>query len=62
MQHSLLSLASHPSLPLPCPQVLGIPRVALLLLTRGPMHHEEMWRLWLGSAAGQLPVRSAQAS
>lgn len=42
--------------------MLGIPRVALLFLTRGPMHHEEMWRLWLGSAAGQLPARSAQAS
>ena len=37
-----------------------MPKVALLFLTMGPMHHEASWRLWLASAAGLLPVREAQ--
>lgn len=42
------------------PQALGAPKVALLFLTKGPMHHEAAWRLWLASAAGLLPLRQAQ--
>ncbi|PRW05940.1 beta-1,6-N-acetylglucosaminyltransferase enzyme [Chlorella sorokiniana] len=45
-----------------CAQALGAPKVALLFLTMGPMHHEATWRLWLSSAAGMLPVREAQAA
>jgi hypothetical protein len=37
-------------------QALGGSKVALLFLTRGEIHHGEAWRLWLGSAAGVLPV------
>lgn len=62
------SLPSHDTLPPPAsltaaatPQALGSPKVALLFLTRGTMHHEEMWRLWLASAAGQLPLHKLQA-
>jgi hypothetical protein len=38
-----------PASPDACAAALGLPRVALLFLTRGPMHHEETWRLWFES-------------
>ena len=31
-------------------------QVALLLLVKGPIHHEELWRRWFQTAAGQLPA------
>ncbi len=52
----------NPCLPLHLTQALGAPKVALLFLTRGPMHHEEMWRLWFASAAGMLPIHSTLVS
>ena len=42
------------------PQALGLPKVALLFLTKGPMPHEPAWRLWFASAAGLLPARQAE--
>eukprot|EP00884_Botryococcus_braunii_P000016 jgi/Botrbrau1/10014/Bobra.0012s0101.1 len=39
-----------------CGATLRIPKVALLFLTRGEMPHERVWRAWLESAAGLLPM------
>ena len=36
-------------------QAVGGGKVALLFLTRGGLHHERSWKLWLRSAAGILP-------
>jgi hypothetical protein len=33
-------------------------QVALLFLVKGPMHHEELWRRWFQTTAGQLPVEA----
>lgn len=38
-----------------CSEILGVDKVALMFLTRGPMHHERTWRVWLEAAAGLLP-------
>lgn len=48
---------SIPYLPPPSlnKQVLGVDKVALMFLTKGPMHHERTWRVWLEAAAGLLP-------
>lgn len=40
----------------PCSSSLRAPKVALMFLTRGPMHHEELWTRWLASAAGLVPA------
>ncbi|EFN51093.1 hypothetical protein CHLNCDRAFT_55340 [Chlorella variabilis] len=45
-----------------CAQALGIPKVALLFLTYGPLYHEAAWRLWFASAAGLLPAREAESA
>lgn len=37
-------------------------KVALMFLTRGPMHHERTWRVWLEAAAGLLPRQALLAS
>jgi hypothetical protein len=36
-------------------QVLGIPRVALLFLTKGELFHEPTWRLWFKSGGWSMP-------
>ena len=36
-----------------CGQVLGMPKVALLFLTRGPMAQEALWAKWFEQAAGK---------
>ncbi len=36
--------------------MLGGSKIALLFLTRGEIHHEELWKLWLRSAASYLPL------
>lgn len=41
-----------------CANALGIPKVALMFLTPGPLHHEEVWKLWFKSAAGVVPKQS----
>ncbi|KAL4424305.1 hypothetical protein ABPG75_001606 [Micractinium tetrahymenae] len=38
-----------------CSEALGIPRVALLFLTKSALPHEQTWRLWLEGAVGMLP-------
>lgn len=43
--------------PDPCADVLQIPRVALLFLTKGLLYHESSWRLWLKSAKGLIPAQ-----
>lgn len=40
----------------PCSSALRAPKVALMFLTRGPMHHEELWTRWLASAANLVPA------
>eukprot|EP00884_Botryococcus_braunii_P016679 jgi/Botrbrau1/3695/Bobra.0008s0022.1 len=40
----------------PCSSSLRAPKVALMFLTRGPMHHEGLWTRWLASAAGLVPA------
>lgn len=39
-----------------CSQVVGGGKVALLFLTHGAMHHDQMWKLWFHSAAGVVPA------
>lgn len=46
-----------------CPlQVLRLPRVALLFLTRGPMPHERTWQACMGWAQGQIPLQAVHLS
>ncbi|KAL4426019.1 hypothetical protein ABPG75_010035 [Micractinium tetrahymenae] len=45
-----------------CAQALGISKVALMFLVKGPMHHEQAWRHWFASAGGLLPVNATQAA
>ncbi|KAK9787631.1 hypothetical protein WJX73_008336 [Symbiochloris irregularis] len=35
-----------------CGPAVGMPKVALLYLTRGPMAHEQLWSTWFEQAAG----------
>lgn len=42
--------------PKSCPEVLQVPKVAMLFLTQGPMPHEELWKRWLASIAGTIPT------
>ena len=44
-----------------CAAATGVPKVALLLLTRGPMPHEGAWRLWFAAAAGEVPLAALRA-
>ncbi len=39
-----------------CTQVVDIPKVALLFLTKGDLPHKALWTMWFQSAAGQLPT------
>jgi hypothetical protein len=43
-------------------QALGIPKVALLFMTVGPLPQEPMWREWFRAAQGQLPAAAASLS
>lgn len=45
-----------------CADVLQIPRVALLFLTTGHLHHETAWKLWFKSAGGVLPAQTVATS
>ncbi|KAK9845205.1 hypothetical protein WJX81_000030 [Elliptochloris bilobata] len=45
-----------------CGTALGIPQVALMFLTKGPLPHAALWAAWLGQAAGLLPADCAAAS
>ena len=43
----------------PSPALLwigGVPKVALMFLTRGPMPHEQLWGEWLSEVQGKVPV------
>ena len=40
-----------------CATVLGMPKVALLFLARDSLPHEELWKAWLGSAAGLVNTK-----
>lgn len=44
------------------PQILGLDKVALMFLTKGSIHHERMWRVWMEAAAGVLPRQSLAAA
>lgn len=63
--HAVLALAylSHislantvPDLYAACSAALGIPRVALLFLATNDLHFRPLWRDWLLSARGMLPL------
>lgn len=58
-------LVSQDQYPHPCKsrsQALGIPKVALLFLTRGDLYLSPAWRLWFQSAAGVVPRTAARCS
>ena len=39
-----------------CNDLLGLPRVALLFLSRGALYHEALWAAWFASVEGLLPI------
>lgn len=39
-----------------CAATLSFPKIALLFLIKGPLHHSEMWESWLEGAAGVVPA------
>ncbi len=43
-----------------CNDLLGIDRVALMFLSRGPLFHQELWRRWLHAAHDLLPLANVQ--
>ena len=43
-----------------CNDLLGIDRVALMFLSRGPLFHQELWRRWLEAAQDLLPLANVQ--
>lgn len=40
-----------------CESLLGMPKVALIFLIRDFLPHEELWRVWLASAAGLVNTK-----
>ncbi|BDA43891.1 probable glycosyltransferase BC10 [Coccomyxa sp. Obi] len=45
-----------------CAESLGMSKVALLFLTRGPVHQETLWKLWLQEIEGQVVIPCAETS
>jgi hypothetical protein len=45
-----------------CAEAANFPQVALLLLTKGDIAHEVMWREWFTQAVGKLPLEPAKAA
>ena len=43
-----------------CNALLGLPRIALLFLSRGRMYHEDAWTAWLAGVRGLLPKQFLQ--
>ncbi len=41
--------------PTRCNAVLDFPRVALMYLSAGELHHEDTWRDWFRDAGGLIP-------
>lgn len=39
-----------------CAARLSFPKIALMFLIKGPLHHSEMWESWLEGAAGVVPA------
>ena len=52
----LVLASSVPDLYAACSAALGIPRVALLFLASNDLHFRPLWRDWLLSARGMLPI------
>ncbi len=40
-----------------CASLLGMPKIALLFLARDALPHQELWKAWLGSAAGLVNTK-----
>jgi len=59
---SLPSALVLPQSPDTCAELLQTPRVALLFLTTGHLHHEATWKLWFKSAAGVIPLQTMAMS
>ncbi|EIE23577.1 hypothetical protein COCSUDRAFT_41776 [Coccomyxa subellipsoidea C-169] len=47
--------------PDPCAAALGIPKVAIMFLSRAELLHESSWALWFQHAAGLLPASALRA-
>lgn len=63
LRHAILPEAEVlPSSPDECADALQLPKVALMFLTMGHLHHEDTWRMWFRSAAGVLPAQTVAAS
>lgn len=45
-----------------CAEAADFPQVALLLLTKGEVAHDTLWREWFSLAAGILPTSAAKAA
>ena len=45
-----------------CAEAADFPQVALLLLTKGKVAHEVMWREWFTQAVGKLPLEPAKTA
>ncbi|CAL8472071.1 g11613 [Coccomyxa elongata] len=65
--HSAPALAPAPGpapeqTPDPCAAALGIPKVAIMFLSKAELFHESSWALWFQHAAGLLPVSALQST
>ncbi|KAK9863331.1 hypothetical protein WJX84_003503 [Apatococcus fuscideae] len=45
-----------------CAQLLQIPKVAIMFLSRGALHHEQTWKDWFTYIHGHVPVHLLQAA
>jgi hypothetical protein len=39
-----------------CAESLKVDKVAIMLMTKGSIHHHAVWRQWFASAAGKIPI------
>ena len=45
-----------------CSEAANFPQVALLLLTKGDVAHDTLWREWFSLAEGKIPLAAAKAA
>ena len=45
-----------------CAEAAGFPQIGMLLLTKGGVPHERMWREWFRHAAGKIPLSAARTA
>lgn len=44
-----------------CAQELGVPKVALMFLLKGPLYHKDIWSAWLKAASGMVPKENLRS-